>query len=101
MNRECIFCGSSEPFLTREHILPESLGGDDSFVMQRRCVCDGCLNYFGSKIERVALNNYPFSHWLTFGRILTKKGRIPFFDYAEGTFFGPDESGAVVSQDVV
>lgn len=94
MNRECIFCRGSGPFLTREHILPESLGGDDSFILQGRCVCDRCQNYFGSKIERIALNNYPFSHWRTFGGILTKKGRIPFFDDVEGTFFGPDESGA-------
>jgi hypothetical protein len=94
MSNECIFCGGSGPFLTREHILPESLGGDDSLVLRRQCVCDRCQNYFGSKVESIALNNYPFSHWRTFGGILTKKGKIPFFDDVEGTVFGPDESGA-------
>jgi hypothetical protein len=89
----CIFCEANGPFLTRQHILPESLGGDDSFIMARRAVCDKCQNYFGAKIEAVSLNNYPFSQWRTFGGIRTKKGKVPFFDCFEGTFFGPDDSG--------
>ena len=93
MTIRCIFCERNAPFLTREHILPESLGGDDSFIMKRRAVCDKCQNYFGSKIEAVSLNNYPFSHWRTFGGIRTKKGKIPFFESFEGTLFGPDSSG--------
>jgi hypothetical protein len=91
----CIFCQGNGPFSTREHILPESLGGDDGFTMKRRTVCDKCQNYFGAKIEAVSLNNYPFSHWRTFGGIRTKKGKIPFFDFFEGTLFGPDNSGTM------
>ena len=93
MAYRCIFCESNGPFLTREHILPESLGGDDGFVMKQRAVCDKCQNYFGAKIEAISLNNYPFSLWRTFGGIRTKKGKMPFFDFFEGTLFGPDTSG--------
>jgi HNH endonuclease len=95
MAHSCIFCESNGPFLTREHILPESLGGDDSFVMKRCAVCDKCQNYFGAKIEAVSLNNFSFSHWRTFGGIRTKKGKVPFFDFFEGTLFGPDTSGTM------
>src|ERR1043165_8331646 len=88
MTQQCIFCSTVGAFSTREHILPESLGGDDTYVMRRQCVCDRCQNYFGSKVERVALDNYPFSHWRTFGGIPTKGGKPPSFEDAEGIFFG-------------
>jgi hypothetical protein len=57
MTYHCIFCEGNGPFTTREHILPESLGGDDSFIMTRKAVCNKCQNYFGTKIEAVALND--------------------------------------------
>jgi hypothetical protein len=63
-------------------------------VMLKRAVCDKCQNYFGSKIELFALNNYPFSHWRVFGGLRTKKGKAPFFHGAEGTFIGDPFGGA-------
>lgn len=96
LHRKCIFCKSTDgPFNTIEHIVPESLGGDEWAVMSRRGVCDKCQNYFGAKIESVALNDYPFSHWRTFSGIKTKKGKYPFFRDFEGTFYGGPEGVSI------
>lgn len=86
--RKCIFClTESGPFQTREHIVPESLFGGDWSIMNDRVVCDSCQNYFGSKIERYVLDDYPFNHVRTFGAIPTKKGKMPYFDdRLEGRF---------------
>ncbi len=80
---KCIFCKGTDglaQFRTREHIVPESLGGGDWSELRLRVVCDQCQNYFGAKVEREVLGDYPFNHIRTFAGVPTKKRRMPFFD---------------------
>ena len=82
----CIFCKNSPArFTTREHILPESLGGGDWAVLPDGIYCDECQNRFGSEIEQQALADYPFSFFRVFLGIPTKKGKTPWFNSWEGT----------------
>ena len=37
---KCIFCSEKGPYNTVEHIIPESLGNDDTLLAN--CVCDKC-----------------------------------------------------------
>jgi hypothetical protein len=82
----CIFCGTiSGRFTTREHILPESLGGGLWAVLPDGLYCDSCQNRFGSEIEQQALGDYPFSFLRIFTGIPTKKRKAPWFRSWEGT----------------
>ncbi|MBN1292920.1 MAG: hypothetical protein JXB48_13850 [Candidatus Latescibacteria bacterium] len=81
----CIFCGDrSGAFTTREHILPESLGGGDWAVLPDGLYCNVCQNHFGSEIEQQALGDYPFSFLRVFLGIPTKKRKAPWFSSWEG-----------------
>lgn len=81
----CIFCMTKKgPFSTREHVLPESLGGGEWAVLPNGLLCDSCQNKFGSEIEQQALGDYPFSLLRTFLGIPTKKGKAPWFESWEG-----------------
>jgi hypothetical protein len=81
----CIFCGDTTgKFTTREHILPESLGGGDWAILPEGLFCDVCQNRFGSEIEQQALADYPFSFLRVFIGIPTKKGKAPWFNSWEG-----------------
>jgi hypothetical protein len=81
----CIFCkDSAGRFGTREHILPESLGGGDWSVLPGGLYCDACQNRFGSEIEQQALGDYPFSFLRVFLGIPTKKDKGPWFKSWEG-----------------
>jgi hypothetical protein len=92
----CIFCKSETgPFRTREHILPESLGGGDWALLPEGLFCDACQNKFGSEIEQQALGDYPFSMLRVFLGIPTKKGKAPWLDSWEGTFVGTPYSGII------
>lgn len=51
----CIFCESTGPFSSVEHIVPHSLG-NDLLVLATGWVCDGCNNICSS-FESRALNN--------------------------------------------
>lgn len=83
--RKCIFCKSTTgPFTTREHILPESLGGGAWAILPDGLLCDQCQNRFGSSIEQQALANYPFSFFRVFLGIPTKKEKPPWFESWEG-----------------
>ncbi|MGO8788706.1 MAG: HNH endonuclease [Terriglobia bacterium] len=91
----CIFCkDSSGQFTTREHILPESLGGSDWAVLPGGLYCDACQNRFGSEIEQQALGDYPFSFFRVFLGIPTKKGNAPWFKSWEGTIRASLQPGA-------
>ena len=82
----CIFCKStSAPCTTREHILPESLGGGEWALLPEGLFCDRCQNRFGSEVEQQALRDYPFSFLRVFTGIPTKKGKAPWFKSWEGT----------------
>lgn len=88
----CVFClgiedGNSCQFNCVEHIVPESLGGGKWSELEKGFVCDRCQNYFGAKVERAVLHEYPLSYIRTFSAIPTKKGKMPFLvDRLEGRF---------------
>ena len=82
---QCIFCRTIEgPFKTREHILPESLGGGDWAILPKGLFCDACQNRFGSTIEQQALADYPFSLLRVILGIPTKQGKAPWMNSFEG-----------------
>ena len=81
---KCLFCKSGGPFTTREHVLPESLGGGEWAVLPDGLFCDSCQNKFGSEIEQQALDDYPFSFFRVFSGIPTKKSKAPWFKSWEG-----------------
>jgi len=92
----CIFCKTTTgPFKTREHILPESLGGGDWAVLPDGLFCDSCQNKFGSEIEQQALDDYPFSFFRVFLGIPTKKGKPPWFKSKEGIIRGSLKPGRI------
>lgn len=92
----CIFCLSdTAAFTTREHILPESLGGGDWAILPGGLFCDDCQNRFGSSIEQQALGDYPFNLLRTFIGIPTKKGKAPWFECWEGKLAGTGVPGQV------
>jgi hypothetical protein len=85
----CIFCKTTVgPFGTREHILPESLGGGDWAILPPELYCDGCQNRFGSAIEQQALADYPFSLLRVLMGIPTKKDKAPWMPSWEGKLTG-------------
>jgi len=92
----CIFClDKSDNFTTREHILPESLGGGDWAVLPEALFCDVCQNRFGSEIEQQALSDYPFSLFRVLLGIPTKKGRPPWFKSWEGIVRASPQPGTI------
>lgn len=83
---QCIFCKSTTgPFNTKEHILPESLGGENWALLPDGLLCDACQNSFGSSVEQQALNCYPFNQLRILFRIPTKKSRLPWYKFNGGT----------------
>lgn len=95
--RKCIFCKSEKgKFTTREHILPESLGGGEWAILPDGLLCDECQNRFGSSIEQQALIDYPFSFFRVFLSIPTKKGKAPWFNLWEGTIMASLQPGSFV-----
>jgi hypothetical protein len=81
----CVFCNTTSGlFSTREHVLPEALGGGDWAILPDGLFCDSCQNKFGSEIEQQALGDYPFSFFRVFLAIPTKKRKSPWFDSSEG-----------------
>lgn len=92
----CIFCDkTSAQFSTREHILPESLGGGDWSLLPDGLYCDACQNRFGSEIEQQALGDYPFSFFRVFMGIPTKKRRAPWFSSWEGRIRASIQPGTI------
>ncbi len=83
---DCIFCGGDTKNATIEHIWPESLGGTEEVCMRNKLVCEKCNNYFGSNIERQALNDYPFLHYRFSSCITTKRGKYPKIKTRIGDF---------------
>ena len=95
---KCIFCliTNVNEFNTKEHIIPESLGGGDWAILPRGLFCDKCQNIFGSTIEQQALAVYPLSNFRTFFGIPTKKGKTPWFKFWEGTLHSAGEVGRII-----
>lgn len=92
---KCIFCLTTNitKFNTKEHILPESLGGAEWAILPDGLFCDECQNKFGSTIEQQALADYPFVYLRTILGIPTKKGKAPWFKYSEGILNSAGETG--------
>jgi hypothetical protein len=74
----CLYCRSSGPFSTKEHVVPESLGNDDLILTGE--VCDACQRYFGKEVERYVLDKTPLAFWRVLLQIRTKKGNVPACD---------------------
>ncbi|HEV3344418.1 MAG TPA: HNH endonuclease [Pirellulales bacterium] len=92
----CIFCKSVEgPFQTREHILPESLGGGEWAVLPPGLFCDRCQNHFGSSVEQQALDDYPFNLVRVFLGIPTKKRKLPWMKSWEGKICASPVAGRI------
>lgn len=73
----CIFCKTdSTNSKSVEHIFPESLGNVD-IVLQPGIVCDGCNQYFASKVEKPVLEMPFFTSIRHRHDIPNKKNRIP------------------------
>jgi hypothetical protein len=71
----CTFCKRySVNSKAVEHVIPESLGNVEH-VLQRGVVCDGCNNYFASKIEEPLLADPYFRYQRSVAEIPSKKGR--------------------------
>ncbi len=93
---QCIFCKTtSGKFTTREHVLPESLGGGDWALLPDGLFCDDCQNKFGSTIEQQALADYPFSFFRVFLGVPTKKGKAPWLKSWEGEVYGCPKPGRI------
>lgn len=73
----CIFCKSgSDGSVSREHILPESLGNRDH-VLPKGWVCDKCNNYFAREVEKPFLESLYGRSSRFEMRVPNKQGRIP------------------------
>lgn len=85
--QKCIFCLSKDGIFTRnEHIIPESLGGDE--IMPKGYVCDKCNNYFGREIENDVMKYSPLAFCRSFLGIQNKKKRYPNFKGSRFELFG-------------
>jgi hypothetical protein len=79
----CIFCGSNGK-LSREHIIPESIGG--SVILNN--VCIDCNSRFGSEIDSELTKNY---HIYNSYKELAKKFALDFeFSFKDAYFETPD-----------
>lgn len=74
---QCIFCLGEAANSSKSHVLPESLGGGDWACLPNGIVCSKCNQYFGEKVERHALNSFPFLPFRILLGIPTKKGTPP------------------------
>ena len=77
----CLFCGATGPFTKAEHVIPEALGNDN--LILRNEVCDGCNQFFGSKVESFVLAKTPIAFWRTFLGIRKKRGALPHVDLSQ------------------
>jgi hypothetical protein len=73
----CVFCkSSSDASVSKEHIIPESLGNVDH-VLPPGWVCDGCNNYISLKIEKPFLESQYGKLSRASRGVPSKRGRIP------------------------
>lgn len=93
----CIFCrATTAGFNTREHILPESLGGGEWAVLAPGLFCDGCQSRFGSHIEQQALADYPFTLLRIMLGVPTKKSRAPWTNTWQGRIAAGSQRGQLI-----
>ena len=71
----CIYCrATSGNFGPEEHVIPESLGGDE--IVIRRCVCGACNNRL-STLDQALLDFEPLAMLRAIYGPMTKKGKFP------------------------
>ena len=92
-NPTCIFCGALSSGGSREHLLPASLGGGDNEVLPAGLVCSSCNQYFGSKVERYALDCFPFNIMRVMESIATRKGKPSRLGTNLGVLSSTDKPG--------
>ena len=74
--KRCIFCGSTtNTYKSKEHIVPDSLGGKD--ILPEGLVCDNCNNYFGREFEKETLDFEDIKFSRALERISNKRRRTP------------------------
>jgi hypothetical protein len=91
----CIFCKEAVTDSRIEHILPESLGGKDWACLPPGLVCGKCNQYFGAKVETLALGSFPFQAFRVLLGIPTKRGRASFLESTVGTIKGSPLAGKI------
>ena len=84
-NMTCIFCDETADGATVSHILPASLGGEQWACLPNGLVCTGCNQYFGEKVESLALGSFPFLPFRLLLGIPTRKGSAPTMQTHLGT----------------
>ncbi len=92
---KCVFCGADGPASSVAHIVPESLGGPLAPVGLQGATCDRCNQYFGQKVESVALGSFPFLTTRLMAGIPTKKGKMPAMQSTLGQIFGTGRPGFI------
>ena len=73
----CIFCkNDSSSSVSREHIIPESLG-NKMHTLSPGVVCDACNNYFSRKVEKPFLESKAVRALRFEQALVSKRGKIP------------------------
>lgn len=91
----CIFCKRDASLSSLSHILPASLGGTEWACLPNGVVCSLCNQYFGDKVEQLALSSFPFLPFRVLLGIPTRKGKAPKMDSFLGTITGSPEPGKI------
>jgi hypothetical protein len=73
----CIFCQKPAVEASVSHILPASLGGEEWACLPDGLVCSRCNQYFGDKVESLALASFPFLPFRVLLGIPTRKKAAP------------------------
>lgn len=75
--KKCIYCLSETgTFNSEEHILPETLAGDNIFL-PKGFVCDACNNGISSKLDEALINFEPIAFLRVQFTPYTKAGKFP------------------------
>ncbi len=75
--KKCIYCLSETgTFNSEEHILPETLAGDNIFL-PKGFVCDACNNGISSKLDEALINFEPIAFLRVQFTPYTKTGKFP------------------------
>jgi len=77
------------------HILPASLGGEGWACLPDGLVCSQCNQYFGEKVESLALQSFPFLLFRVLLGIPTRKGNPPRMATHLGVVRGSLKAGQI------
>lgn len=77
------------------HVLPASLGGEEWACVPDGLVCSQCNQYFGAKVENLALHSFPFLPFRVLLGIPTRKGAAPKMMTRLGTVRGSLSAGHI------